>query len=507
MTDNKIYLRVENTPSAEIDFRDISYIEDNQEFLQIANWQDALKAFMKAQPENERMSSLQKEQQQLAEELQPLHEKAEQQKQQVEAREQQKQEEYVVVERIFKFKKELLDVLPDKYVADGERFINNFIMQRAGDNFMPGEGPTSKGLKEKALKLMFAMQLKKFKKEFEQKSADFKDFSPSFDLYATKEAVYAEIDNRYNNDALDEEYKQTIEKQAQIAQRQDELTSEIEKQKVSLDKKQAYFKSYYDKKLYAPAKDEGAAFSTVKEQTLRDYGNISHTWREVMNEVGQYDIHFSEVNGLWEDNVPVAAKYDDEHNGIVCNGRFAIDEQLYAVAEILIDWYREPLGSDYNVRSRYQFELCRQAEKVAKMVAMGEELALALPTFRAHVYSLYKDETVEYLSGKSAANKYAKAFVKSLSSYPCRQITEQVLVDEIKAEATDATSKKGKSELNDLPMGEILNRFATEGVSLINDYPALRQLLDQIPQKTKSALQELASKDKDSSLNDMADFK
>lgn len=504
LTSPSVMPRVGNASASGIDFRDFDYVRDNSKFLQMPDWNEASNAFSSTQPEPAKVESFEHERQMLTDELCPLRVEQENLEQNIIQRRQQQQQEFEQLEAIAVFKSSLLKLLPEKYREDGRVFLNNFIMQRNDGNFFPGEGPKYDGLKSKAENLLFLHWLNKFKSEFLKLSQDFKSFAPRFDIGAAKDEAKAEIFSYYNVEELERQSEYLLEKINKIKIKQDELAAAAGSERMSLAHKLERLKSYYDKQLYKEINFEDVPFMPEKEHFFEKFENLSLTWRGLLREARNKNIHFGETTGLLDNGFPVAAAYDPRENRILCNPSFSADEQVFETAKILLDKVQHLLSGDYDARSRYLYELCRQAEKSAKMVALAADFSMFLPTFKSRVVSLYADIMSVFISGNSPMDKYAKAFVKALSTNTVRSEARFAVLHQILNNQKIIVSNKEDFVLKSLSIGEIISPFVSRGAPLLNENAEMKKQLEKIPSDDKIKIQEAANVDKDYSLLDFA---
>nr|QIM10715.1 hypothetical protein PlAlph_6070 [uncultured Alphaproteobacteria bacterium] len=495
--------RIGNAPEAGIDFRDLDYVCANSEFLKRATWEEAAADFRKAQPEPEKIASFDGERLQFAAELQNVREEADQLLQQIAKLESLQKQELEALEEIAIFKGRLLGLLPERYREDGRRFLNNFIMRQDEENYFPAESPEDKNIKSAATKLLFLPMLNKFKHEFSELSPSFNAFTPRFDVSADKKAVIDDIERYYAIGEQKKRHGELAEKMARIEQKQQELLSAAGAERRSLDNKLERLKSYYDKDLYRPVEYADVPFLPEKEKFFEKYENASLAWRTLMRETRSKNIHFGETTGLVENDIPVAALYDRRENRILCNSSFCIDEQIFAVAVILAAKVQAPLRGDCDAKSRYLYELCRQAEQAAQLAELGNELAVFLPILKSRVVAEYADEMSAYIGGNNRSDKYARAYVKAFSSTKVRKAAEKEAIAQISAEQNQPLSGNEPLRLRNLTLGEIISPFVSRGAPLLNENAELRHQLGRIPLESKMNIQERANADKDYSLADM----
>lgn len=499
----KVPPRIGNAPAAGIDFRDFEYISENRTFLKIPVWEDAAAEFAKAQPEPGKIASFDEERVQFAGELQSLREEAERQQKHTEELEARQKSELETLDEIAAFKNALLGLLPERYREEGRRFLNNFIMRRDDENYLPGESPEDKGMKAAASKLLFLPKLNKFKSEFSRLSGLFKGFMPRFDVTADKNAVLADIEKYY---AVDEQKRRLAElsaKTERIEQKQQELLAAAGAERISLDRKLERLKSYFDKHFYPQAEYEDVPFAPEKEKFFEKFENISQTWRLLLREAWVRNIHFGETTGIVKDDMPAAAVYDRRENRILCNPSFCTDEQVFAVAEILADKVQSQPSGDYDAKTRYLYELCRQAEQAALMTELGSELSVFLPVLKSRVIAVYAEEMSAYVGGQTRSDKYARAYVKAFGSQKVRKAAEEKTVEQIAADKNKNMPGNEPLKLKSLTLGEIIAPFVSRGAPLLNENAELKRQLGLIPLESKMKIQEQANFDKDYSLADM----
>lgn len=499
--------RVGNAPANGIDFRDLDYVCGYRELLSNPDWEKVEAEYRQTQPETAKIADFQKEYKVLVDEIAPLNEQLQGLNNVISEKENKQKYEFELLSKIAAFKSPLLAILPEKFLDEGRTFLNNFIMQKNENNYLPGEGPKYDNLKAKAEKLLFMHKLNKFKQQFENTCKNFNAFSPRFGVEGSKEDVIKSIENFYGLDALNQEKKELTQKIDKVAVRQQELAGIIANERQSLDKKIERLKSYYDKRLFLPEDYEDIPFSQEKEHYFEKFETTSQAWRFILHECRLMNLHFSETFGLLKNDIPVAAIYDRNLNRILCNKAFCAEEQIYAVADIMTDLLRKKLSNDCDAKSRYQYELCRQAEKTAKMVVAVNELSLLLPNIKTKATAIYNEEMAVYMTGANSNDKYTKVFVKALSSPRIRQIVE----NEVCAQIEEGQKVVIADRENFVPMsrtlGEIVAPFVSHGAPLLNESPEMKLRLGQIPNESKEKIQKLANADRDYSIMDMAEFK
>lgn len=502
----KVPPRIGNAPASGIDFRDLEYIGENRMFLKMETWEEAAAEFSKVQPEPSKIASFDDERLQFATELQNLREEAENLMRQIAECEALQKRELKTVDEIAAFKSTLLGVLPERYREAGRCFLNNFIMCRNDNNYMPGEAPEDKGVKAAAAKLLFLPMLNKFKAEFARLSPSFTGFSPRFDVTADKGAVLADIEKFYAVSEKKTQHDELSAKMSKIEQKQQELLSAAGAERMSLDRKLERLKSYYDKQLFLTVDYAEVPFLPEKEQFFEKFENASLAWRSLLREARSANIHFGETTGLVENDVPVAAVYDQRENRILCNPSFCADEQVFAVGTILATKLQSPLRSDCDAKSRYLYELCRQAEQAAQLTELASELAVFLPVLHHRAVADYADVMSAYIGGSSRSDKYARAYVKAFSSQKVRLAAEKEVVGQIIAGQNKPVSGNEPLKLRSLTLGEIISPFVSRGAPLLNENPELRRQLGQIPLESKMKIQAQANADQDYSLADISGY-
>lgn len=499
--------RVGNAPVNGIDFRDLDYVCGYRELLSNPDWENVETEFRKTQPETSKIADFQKDYQVLVNEISPLNEQLQTLENVIADKEEKQKNEFDLLNKIATFKSQLLALLPEKFLDEGRIFLNNFIMQKNENNYFPGEGPKYESLKAKAEKLLFVHKLNKFKQQFEKSYKSFDAFAPRFNLDGSKEDVVKSIENFYGLNDLYQEKNDLRQKIDRVAVRQQELAGIIANERQSLDRKIERLKSYYDKKLFLPENYEDIPFSQEKEQYFERFETTSQAWRFILHECRLMNIHFSETVGLIEKDVPVAAIYDRNLNRILCNKAFSAEEQIYTVADIMTSIMRKKLSNDCDAKSRYQYELCRQAEKTAKMVVVVNELSLLLPGMKTKATAVYNEEMAVYMVGVNPTDKYAKVFVKALSSPAIRKLVENEVCKQIEEGQKVVIADRENFVPISRSLGEIVAPFVSHGAPLLNESPEMKLRLGQIPNESKEKIQALANIDKDYSLMDMAEFK
>lgn len=492
-----------NAPAAGIDFRDMDYISENRAFLKMPVWEEAAAEFAKVQPEPGKIASFDAERAQFGAELQSLREEAEKLQKQIEELEARQKRELEMLEETAAFKNELLGLLPERYRDEGRRFLNNFIMRRGGDNHFPGEAPEDRGVKAAAAKLLFLPKLNKFKAEFARLSASFQSFAPRFDVSAAKGDVLEDVRRHYAIDEHKVLLDELLAKTARIEQKQQELLAAAGAERMSLDRKRERLKSYFDKHFYPRIDYAEVPFAPEKEKFFEKFESVSPVWRALLREARVRNIHFGETVGIVENDLPAAAAYDRRENRILCNPAFCTDEQVFAVAEILAAKAQPPLSGDYDAKTRYQYELCRQAEQAARMTELGSELAVFLPVLKSRVIAAYADEMSAFVGGQTVSDKYARAYVRAFSAQKVRQAAERETIEQIAAGQKPDAAEKETLRLKSLTPGEIVSPFVSRGAPLLNESAELKRQLGLIPIESKIKIQEQANFDKDYSLADM----
>lgn len=492
--------RTGNAPDSGIDFRDWDYIHTNEIYLQMEDWQEAEKKFSAEQPEIAKIASFEEERHLLAIELQPLREEKDQLAEHLEKQTQAQKHELDMLEEIAVLKSSLLSILPEKFRGEGRAFLNNFILRHNEQNYMPAEGPAYEGLKAKAEKLLFLPKLNRFKSEFLRLSQNFNSFEPRFDITLDKKAAQTDIEQYYNLADIKQRLEDICLRIARIEPKQQELAAAAGNERISLNNKVKRLRSYYDKKLYQPCNLEEVPFSSEKENSFAKYESPSQVWKNLMREARLKNIHFSETFGLLENKAPVAAMYEQRENRILCNKAFSVDEQIWCVADILFEKTRRRLAGDYDVKSQYLSELCYQAERTVRLCMLANELAIFLPIFKSRTVSLYGGEMSAYLSGDTPNNKYAKAFVKALSSEKVRQAAADKTINLLAENQKIIVQNNENYVPRSLTIGEVIAPFVSRGAPLYNENAEMRRQLGQIPAGDKNRIQDLANNDKDYSL-------
>ena len=499
--------RVGNAPANGIDFRDLDYVCGYRELLSNPDWEKVEAEYRQTQPETAKIADFQKEYKVLVDEIAPLNEQLQGLNNVISEKENKQKYEFELLIKIAAFKSPLLAILPEKFLDEGRAFLNNFIMQKNENNYLPGEGPKYDNLKAKAEKLLFMHKLNKFKQQFENAHKNFDAFSPRFDIEGSKEDVINSIENFYGLDALNKEKNELMQKIDKVAVRQQDLAGIIANERQSLDRKIERLKSYYDKRLFLPEDYEDIPFSQEKEQYFQRFESMSQTWHTILHECRLMNLHFSETFGLLKNDIPVAAVYDRNLNRILCNKAFSVEEQVYEVADIMTGILRKKMSGDYDAKSRYQYELCRQAEKVAKMVTVVNELSLLLPNIKTKATATYNEEMAVYMVGTSPTDKFSKVFVKALSSPRVRQIVENEVCIQIEEGQKVVIANRESFVPMSFSLGEIVSPFVTFGAPRLNESAEMKLRLGQIPNESKEKIQKLANADRDYSLMDMAEFK
>lgn len=497
--------QVQNSVAEGISNSDMDYIVANRDFLKEPDWDRAQTAFVVTQPEAARLEFYHDEQKKLVAELEPLRKELQDLEKEVADNERQQQSEFDMLRKISDFKGELLAVLPEKYLYDGRRFLNLFLAHKNDDEVFPWEKNSPEGLKSKALQLLAMPKLKKFRTLFEQRKAEFKGIRARFDVSLSKDEIEADIEKYYNIGGQKQRIKEIGTRLAKIGERQNENARGTANERKSLDAKVEKFKSVYRKNLYKKVNYDEVPFSTEKEATFKSYVHASHLWSEIMENAANMNIHFGETEGLLQNDLPVAAVYDRKLNRILCNKSFVVDEQVFEVALALLDKVRQPLVGDYDVRTKYQYELCRQAEKVAKMVVLAEELVGTLPKFENRALAKFPKEMSAYMGNGTAKEKYTMAFVEALASPKVRERVEFELSNQIKQNQKVVVEGDSYKPM-ELTVGEIINPFVLAGLALINENPEIKSELERIPILSRNRLQELANDDKDYSLMNLQDY-
>ncbi|MBR1648710.1 MAG: hypothetical protein IJ689_03825 [Alphaproteobacteria bacterium] len=492
--------------SGSIDFHDLDYIAQHRDFLKKSTWEEASEMFCKIQPEPLQLERFKDKQNKLVEELKPLLDEADARDKKISEIKALQEGEYQTLSEIAEFKSSLLSLLPEKFLDEGRHFLNNFITRHDDNNYFPGEGPEYNDFKAKAQKVLYAGKLNRFKEAFLQKSKEFKAFCPRFDVCADKKTVEEDILSFYGLAELQKQRDDLGQKINEVEQKQRELALLAGNERMALSKKLEHLKSYYDRKLYTPQDYSSVAFSPDKEEELAGFERASMTWQGLIRESKMRGIRFGEVSSILKDDLPIAAIFDKELNRILCNKNFCISEQILEVAQILLEKKQQPLGGDYNIKSRYQFELCRVAEQGTKLVVMADEFSSFLPSIKSRVIMMYPDEMSAYYSLGTAEKRYVNTFIKLLSSSKLRKRVADSVYEMLQESQKVVIDKKDKLSLRALSLGEIISPFVSRGAPLISEHPEMKIIFSKIPAADKQKLQSLANNDEDYSLADMDDM-
>ena len=484
---------------------DMDYIVANRDFLKEPDWDRAQTAFVVTQSEAARLEFYHDEQKKLVAELEPLRKELQDLEREVVDNERQQQSEFDMLHKISDFKGELLAVLPDKYLYDARSFLNLFLAHKNDDEVFPWEKNTPDGLKSKAMQLLAMPKLKKFRSLFEQRKNEFKGVRARFDVSLSKEEIEQDIERYYNIQGQKQRIQEIGTRLAKIDERQNEIARGTANERKSLDAKVEKFKSVYKLNLYKKVNYDEVPFSTEKEDAFKAYASASKMWNEVMESAASMNLHFGETQGLLKNDLPAAAVYDRKLNRILCNKSFAIDEQAFDVAAILLGRARQPLIGDYDMRTRYQYELCRQAEKVAKMVVLAEELVSTLPRFEGKALAKYPKEMSAYMGSGTAKEKYTMAFVEALASAKVREEAENTLLEQIRQDNKQVVEGTDYKPMG-LDIDEVIHPFVLAGLALINENPEIKSELERIPVLSRNRLQDWANADKDYSLMNLQDY-
>ncbi len=97
-----------------------------------------------------------------------------------------------------------------------------------------------------------------------------------------------------------------------------------------------------------------------------------------LEEIQEYILHkeiiFTETCGLTSKQIPIAALYNINNNSIIINKSFTVDEQILAVAEIILSQEATLLPPEFKIKSQLIYTNLSLAEQITKLFEIGKEL-------------------------------------------------------------------------------------------------------------------------------------
>ena len=147
-------------------------------------------------------------------------------------------------------------------------------------------------------------------------------------------------------------------------------------------------------------------------ETLNSIIQTSSHLEEIQEYILRKEILFTETRGLTSNQLPIAALYNISNNSIIINKSFSIDEQILAVAEIILSQEATLLPPEFKVKSQLIYTNLSQAEQITKLFEIGKELQNTHPLILKKLQREYPDiET----------NTTEKIFISALRDRTIRQ--------------------------------------------------------------------------------------
>lgn len=100
---------------------------------------------------------------------------------------------------------------------------------------------------------------------------------------------------------------------------------------------------------------------------------------EIQEYILRKEILFTETRGITSKQIPIAALYNTSNNSIIINKSFTEDEQILAVAEIILSQEATLLPPEFKINSQLIYTNLNQAEQITKLFCLGEELQSSYP--------------------------------------------------------------------------------------------------------------------------------
>ncbi len=191
-----------------------------------------------------------------------------------------------------------------------------------------------------------------------------------------------------------------------------------------------------------------------------------------LEEIQEYILHkeiiFTETRGLTLKQIPVAALYNTGNNSIIINKSFTKDEQILAVAEIILSQEGTLLPPEFKIKSQLTYTNLSQAEQITKLFEIGQELQNSHPLILKKLKHDYPNiET----------NTPDKIFISALKNTTIRQKALNYLEREIPQnhpeEATQvltiAPTEIVKLFAENLPLSEHIDYIAQISTTITQD--------------------------------------
>ena len=226
------------------------------------------------------------------------------------------------------------------------------------------------------------------------------------------------------------------------------------------------------------------SFTTIAEEASKG----SATYRELQEYIQDKQIIFTETRGLTPQHFPIAALYNPVNNSIVINKSFTVDEQLLAVAEIILTLKSTLLPPEFRIKSQLIYTNLSYAQQITKLFALGKELTPTHPLILKklkHEYPNIETGTPEEI------------FISALRN---RQIRQKAL-NYIERELPRNNQSKATQILTIAPT-EITKLFA-EDLALSNHLEYIAQISASITSKDLKYLQNIAAYWQDDSISDI----
>ena len=237
-------------------------------------------------------------------------------------------------------------------------------------------------------------------------------------------------------------------------------------------------------RIYQNTPIRGTAFTTIAEEAAQQ----SITYQELQKHIQDNQITFTETRGLTSKNIPIAALYNSTNNSIIINKSFTTDEQLLAVAEIILTLKSSLLPPEFRIKPQLIYTNLSYAQQITKLFALGKELTPFYPL-------ILKKLKYEYPNIETATPE--QIFISALRNSRIRQkalnYIERELPRNNQAEATQILT---------IAPTEITKLFA-EDLSLSKHLEYIAQISASITSKDLKYLQNIAAYWQDNSIADI----
>lgn len=197
-------------------------------------------------------------------------------------------------------------------------------------------------------------------------------------------------------------------------------------------------------------------------------------------------ITFTQTHGLTYNQIPTPALYNKTNNSIILNTCFTLDEQILAVAEIILSQQALLLPPEFRIKSQLIYTALSQAEQTTKLFQLGKELNTIHPLIQeklSHDYPNIQTKTQE------------QTFISALKNERVRQKALTFMEQELYTNNQEETS-----EILTIAPTEIVKLFA-ENLPINDNIDYIAKVSSHISDKDFTQLKIIAAHWQDDSIN------